>query len=474
MSYFDNRLPGGLRAAPHPFAKSRPFWTTFLLVLALSAPLLADPSSRSLLLGGPASSHYQPKDLAAHLPLGAALRVQVRPALPAVACAPRAPVCAHASTQALADRGAQLMAQAYERLSIAVDLPLPHGDGDAGGGPELDLYLVSDASPLVVTADLRTLQADSTSGHCQLGALALSAQAATRCWVELSALRLDAAETPALRAGLGEYESWLALGPSAAAADLIGFAQANPQLGLAGRARTPESAASALWWAHLDASLSKWEPGKLPLATYALSRRDESLKHKWPPNESIQWRNAPDALDVVRSFFDLNREREAEHWLQWAVDRAFMGSRDDGAHAAAVPWTQDEGRIRFDWTLKTSTLPRYVMSERAIEPLGAMYTWVELDDAPTQLGLRVEWEPPVRFHWAVVGVDEKGRETTRWELAYTEQEQRLERTLMNFANAVGLIIVGVNLGGVSLQTPFEPDFQPWEPHRASVYLARLE
>jgi hypothetical protein len=33
--------------------------------------------------------------------------------------------------------------------------------------------------------------------------------------------------------------------------------------------------------------------------------------------------------------------------------------------------------------------------------------------------------------------------------------------------------VGTNLGGVDLAHPFDPDFEPFEPHGFTVYLAEL-
>src|SRR5690606_22464409 len=117
----------------------------------------------------------------------------------------------------------------------------------------------------------------------------------------------------------------------------------------------------------------------------------------------------------------------------WALTRAFMGSRSDGAHYGDLGWTGDFGRLAMDWSVKYSSLPRHLASARAVEPLGVGAVWLELDQVPpgAQLGVRITWEEPVSFCWVVVAVDAQGREITRWDFPRLQRGTKLEKTLMN-------------------------------------------
>jgi hypothetical protein len=72
-----------------------------------------------------------------------------------------------------------------------------------------------------------------------------------------------------------------------------------------------------------------------------------------------------------------------------------------------------------------------------------------------------------------VAVDGAGKEISRWQLPRLQRGTKLEKTLVNFEQAAGLMFVGVNLGGVDLAHPFDPDSYPWEPHAYTLYLADL-
>ncbi len=142
-----------------------------------------------------------------------------------------------------------------------------------------------------------------------------------------------------------------------------------------------------------------------------------------------------------------------------------------GYRAGAVPsGIQGGGR-----SIKLSSLPRRVAALRPIDPLGALYVWLELDQSlgEKELGFQAEWESPVSFQWAIVSVGAEGEEIGRIYPPFVERGRQVEQTLSDLKGARGLLIVGTNLGGVSLSHPFDPDYAPFEPHGCTVYLTKL-
>ncbi len=47
----------------------------------------------------------------------------------------------------------------------------------------------------------------------------------------------------------------------------------------------------------------------------------------------------------------------------------------------------------------------------------------------------------------------------------------MERIIGDLTGAAGVLIAGTNLGGLGPSYPFDPDFEPYEPHAYTVYLA---
>src|SRR5690606_17223765 len=126
--------------------------------------------------------------------------------------------------------------------------------------------------------------------------------------------------------------------------------------------------------------------------------------------------------------------------IDFAVWRAFLGSRSDAAHRPAMQALGELGRVRFDWVLPYSSLPRHVAGPYPVYPMGSAYIWVNLDKVPpdAQLGFRAEWEQPVQFQWAIVRVDAQGRAMSQLNLPYLERGTSVEKTLLNFQGASAL------------------------------------
>ena len=333
---------------------------------------------------------------------------------------------------------------AYRKLVDVLLLPAPLTDGGLGGSNALDLYLNAEGSGALRSEHdaPEVTRFDSASAFCVLDGPALLERQATVCVGEAIAWRLDAGTTPAVRRGYAAHLWHIVGSPTALDDEELDDAQLHPELGLLRGAllfdlldeRRGQGHLAALGTALLGAAASKTAP------------------NAW------QWDNEPDVFDVLRHTLGDTPRKMAEVMGDLAVTRAFMDSR-----------------VRFDWSLPLSSLPRRVASQRAIYPTGSMYVWLGLDQ-PMQgetLAFQAEWEAPVTFYWTLVVVDAAGNELRRIAAPFKERATHVEQQLVNLEGAVGVIVVGMNLGGVDLAHPFDPDVTPAEPHECTVYLTKL-
>jgi hypothetical protein len=430
----------------------------------------------SLLLGGTAPSVSAPTALDPRLPSGALIPSSARPSSSSlVVCGWREPVCVHHDHRVSPELARAYLAaleQARARLVHGLGLPPPLADMGLGSTPGLDLYLLEPASADVsVAPDPAVASDDRRSAFCVARPAAREMERqATLCVGEAVLLGLDAAETPFIRRGIATYW-WSLVGmPTARDVDAADFAQANPQLCLAARDRaSPDaSAGAALFFDFLDARLGAGQPGLLPAALLQISRAAT------PPGR-LRFDNEPDVFDVLYRAFAASRESFEDFMLGFAVERAFLGSRDPGERHPELGWLGDAGRVRFDWVLPASSLPRRVAPRRPLEPMGAAYLWLDLDriTLDAQLAFRAEWETPAVFRWSLVSVDARGQPLRRFDLPLVESASSAERLLGDVDGAVGVLIVGVNLGGIDLAHPFDPDHEPFEAHGFTVYLTEL-
>ncbi|HKO95233.1 MAG TPA: hypothetical protein VJU61_28955, partial [Polyangiaceae bacterium] len=440
-----------------------------LLVGGFSPELAAQAVARPgvLLGGGDAPAKVDPT-LDPLLPTGARVQTQPRPPKPSLSyCGLHEPVCVHAASgvsSELAQRYLEALEDARARLVGALGLPAPLHDHE-GPSSGLDFYLLPDApSPFAVVADPRWLATDRTSGHCRARPAPEEVRRqASLCVAEAILLGLDAAEAPHLRRAIAGY-LWNASG-GASNADWLAIDdwQSNPQLALAGREVARDSTGAALFLRYLDRRLGANRLGNLPAALVQMSRVDT-------PADRTLWINEPDSIDVLRRSFADSPESFDDFLLNFAVARAFLGSRDNGHHDPALLWLGDAGRVRFDWNIKASSLPRNLAPRRAIEPFGSTYLWLELDRVTpgATLAFQANWEAPAVFRWTLVAVDAFGNALKRYDLPYVQQATSAERTLVDHDGAVAFLIVGISVAGVDLAHPFDPDHEPFEPHGYTV------
>jgi len=450
----------------------------FALFVAFQGKARAEePIEPPILLGGAATkSGRREPPLDPLLPTGAgrASPYERPPRVEAPACSPRRPVCVHrgagvAPGQALAALSA--LEQAYERLIFALGLPEPLPDYGRGGSDALDLYLARSGGPeLSVGFDEVPGAFDRAAAFCIAADQAgiLLERAATQCVAEAIALRLDASETPHSRRGYATH-LWLAVGaPTALDLEAIDAAQIFPQTAIAERELTDGAAGAALFLEYLETKRGTAGPGRLATGLFALAA-SQTRGAQWA------WNNEPDIFDVLRHSLGNNRVAFGQLLGSFAIARAFLGDRDDGSHWPGMEWPGAFGRVRFDWSIPFSTLPRRVASLHPIEPTGAFYLWLELDRVPSgaALGVEVEWEHPVPFKWAIVRVGKNGQELSRLDVPYQEAGTSFEQRVVDLEAAAGLIILGINVGDTEIDYPFDPDIAPFEAQACTVYLAKL-
>ena len=428
-----------------------------LLRGTLSAPPVAAPTLDPLLPTGPPlsdSEHPRPARGASRL------------------CGRIRPVCVHAAEgvgPAAVSRWLDALEGAHRALVGVLDLPAPLPDLNAGGGPELDLYVSPGSRGLEVSRDrLGTLRRDRASAFCAVGAAAAesAARASTRCVAEAIAFALDAAQGSEARAALAQYLWWLIGRPESADAGLVDSAQIEPGAP-AWRESGRGAGGGALLLEFLDRTRGQAD-GSLPVALSALAARRTGA-------EAHQWLHEPDAFDVMRASFDGLDHGLARALGEFSVQRAFLGDRDAERRAPLLDWLGSAGRVRFDWVVPWSSLPRNLAPRRPLGATGAMYIWLAIDQpaADLTLGFRASWEHSASFHWSLIKIARDGRRLGAVQVPFLERGSSVDRTVVDLEGVAALLVVGTHLGGLGPSHPYDPDVAPAEPHGCTVYLAAL-
>jgi hypothetical protein len=426
-----------------------------------------------LIMGGARPPVAKDVPIDPRLPKGARIDTPSRPAGKMPLCSRLRPLCVHADTDEASDAALALGAleRAYDRLVLALGLPPPHADGGLGGSDALDAYLSPPFSELEV--DAATLEPGpftEASAFCRIpkGDPLLLERSATLCLGEAIALGLDASETPYLRRGFATWLWWATGLPTTLDVEALDYVQAHPEQPIADRERSRGSEGSALFFEYLETLRSAGDPGELSSALLSASVSQSQ------PRE-FQYLNTPDVFDVLRHSLDEDPARFAAMMIDFTVARAFVGDRDDGLHLPALGWSGAFGRVRFDWAIKFSSLPRRVLVSPAVDSTGSVLIWLDLDEVGlgAALGFRAEWEPPVSFQWQFVKIGGEGEELGRVDIPFQERGHEAEGRVRNLDGARAILVVGTNLEGIDLSHPFDPDVAPFEPHGATVYLVRM-
>jgi hypothetical protein len=456
-----------------PDRSLRPARIASTVLFALACPLLAHAEALPPLPLGPPPVDEVLRSGREVAPL--AQRPDLKQ-MPQVACSFRAPVCVHAP--AAAPPAALLWtlrhAESAFRTFDALGLPAPLPDDGLGGSAAFDLYLSTapDARPLT-TIDLlargRGLDTQSAFTILPVPALPTSCQTrdeVARAVAQAIVLRLDPGVEDGALSMTASYLASLSTDCELAELAAVDDFQEHPERALsAGSPLAPDGALLFPWY--LDATFGQGNPGALITALLFVAGQ------RTPPG-AWAWNNEPDLFDALR----VNaRTRDAtldQLLLDFAVARAFVGSRSDDTHLPDVRRFGDMGRVRFEWSVAYDSLPRRLAPSRPLDPTGMTYLWVDLAGAPPQssLTMAADWELPSIFRWTLIKVDKNGAEAGRIDIAGVYGDSHVERTVSSLDGLAGIIVVGVNAGSIDRGHPFDPDETPFMPHSYTVTLAK--
>ena len=471
-------MPQNVRAAAN-VRRSLSWLAAFSCLLGSAGTVGAAPAKRDppLLFGGAISKAKVKVSLDPRLPTGAYLpATQPRPPVTASLCSFRRPVCVHAAAGAtegeLAD-ALQAFEVAYERVVLALGLPTPLGDADAGGSDALDWYLTSPTAELTVEQEALSLgRMDAAAVFCRGGASGgeLTRRQATLCVAEALASALDAGEGSDARRALALELWWITGSKTALDVQVVDDAQRHPEAALAldDPARDGAAGHFAMLLDMLETTRSAASPGVLSASMF-------SAGGSRTPPAAARFDNEPDVFDVLRHSMDDELPRYADLLVDFSLRRALTGDREDGTRLPSFAFAGSFARSQFDWVIPFSTLPRRVLSGVPVAQSGTQLIWVELDDAPigAAVGFRAEWEAPVAFKWRILLIDREGREVRRLDVAFQERGTSADGRVLRLDGAKAIVIAGVNLGGVELAHPFDPDVSPFEPAACTVYLVSM-
>jgi hypothetical protein len=361
-------------------------------------------------------------------------------------------------------------AEAALETYLALGLPPPLADGWLGGDERYDIYLQRGAEP-VTTVDLVPVldTFDRASAFTVLAPAGVrpgcaAASEVARHLAHAVLLGMDAGAEAGALSMAASYLASLAVPCTPVETVAIDDLQRHPERELtAGDPNRPDGA--MLFPAYLDEAWGNGKPAGVITALLTVS-------HQRTPAGAWSWSNEPDVFDALRLAAKDRDTSIGDMLLELAVARAFVGSRSDEGHLRDVARFGDAGRVRFEWAVPFSSLPRRLAPLRPISSTGSTYLWLDLKDAPADAGITfvAEWELPVLFQWALVKVDAEGKEVGRVGVAPVYGSTRAERTVLNLSGLAGLLIVGINQGDFDRGAPFDPDEGPFEPHAYTVTL----
>lgn len=385
---------------------------------------------------------------------------RLRPTIEAArACSFTTPVCVHAPPSTPRWAASQALRDAERALSAyrALGFPMPLADGVRGGTPAYDIYLDPSAAtpitlddpeteprPIDQSAAFTVLPTPTTWG-CDV------AFDVARSAAEAILFRIDAAAERGLVAATSTYLASIAAPCAARETPAIDAFQAEPFRAITAPA-SPLASGAMLFPMYLDENEGTGDPARLVLSLFAIASQKSSAS-------SFGYQNEPDVFDALRSSTRFRRASLDDLLLDFAVDRAFVGDRSDGAHLSSTDLYGAQGRVFFEWSIPYSTLPRRVAPLHPLEPTGAAYVWIDLASAPKdgEITLVADWELPAVFRWTIVKVDKNGAETGRIDVAGIVGDTHVERTVVLREELAGLIVVGANTGGLDRTLPFDPD-----------------
>jgi hypothetical protein len=452
------------------FTTQSPSGGDFPLFSALMRRTAGGVAALVMALGASAAHAAPPKDAASEGPvLGRPVASTPRPTsaqTPLRACSFREPVCINGanSTPPAILAWALSSLERASRFRGALGLPAPTRP--------FDLYLTSDVwagtyaddreahVPFDSASSFAVLPPPSGREGCRFDA------AVARAVASSVALRFDAGVEDASRSMFASYFASLVTPCAPELTEAVDAMQRAPERAFIDDSEGLAASGSFLFPAFLDEQLS----GSAPTILFA-SLLDVATQKT--PAPAFTFENEPDIFDALRTNAHDRNSTFDGLLVDFAIARAFVGSRDDGQHMRDVRLFGDAGRVRFDWSIPFESLPRRLAPMRPIEPLGATYLWVDLANAPkgAAITFAADWEMLSLFRWAILKIDKDGAEAGRVDVAGIYGDVHAEREILGLDNLAGLLIVGTNIGSPDRSHPFDPDDEaPYPPHSYLVSL----
>ena len=406
------------------------------------------------------------------------------------ACSQKRPVCVHAVSRISAaslDRALDAAETTFTTLG-ALGLPLPRNDASRGGDGRFDVYLDANADDARALVDLGGT--DPVFGGASAfgvsppprGKGCDGRQRVALAVAEGALLGLDEATDRSVLNMSASYLASIAEPCSVSEIEAVDTFQRAPDRCLAGegeaamladthlfqrppRALEPQPGAF-LFPLFLDERFAAQAPGTILASLFAVGQH--------PRAEAAFFVDEPDFFDGLRSSLKARNVSFGDTVLDFAVSRAFIGTRSDGMHLADVDRFGDLGRVRFEWKVPFGSLPRRVAPARPLDALGSTYLWLDLAGAsPTdEVSFIAEWEVPFLFRWAIVKIAPDGTDAGRIDVAPVFGEYRAEKAIRDLGGVSALLIVGVNDGEWSKADPFDPGEPRLDPKGYMVTLAK--
>lgn len=388
-------------------------------------------------------------------PEQARAELRPRPARKSVVCTPAADACASFDPAVTSESSAALTARFASKALrglAALRLPAPRvARADLGSllvyvDPEEPL-----AAPFADVGSTAGAPHDTATAFIVAPPLAddcRSRHDLARAVAGASLLAHDAATDATVLAMLGSHLANLVEPCLDLELEQIDTIQRAPERNFLGPLFEPAPAAF-LFPQFLEDRFGTDEPGKLTSALVAISSQ-RTL--------SGALVDEPDMFDALRVTQARNGSSVDDTLLEFAIARAFLGSRSDDLHMFDVARFGDAGRVRFEWQVDHSTLPRSLAPLRPIEPLGATYVLLTLDSVTpgAEFTFSAEWEEPANFRWAIIKLKNDGSELGRTEVTPVLGEFKVQRDVRELAGARAILIVGMHEGATRRDEPFDP------------------
>lgn len=320
-------------------------------------------------------------------------------------------------------------------------------------------------SPLTTAASPRSRPTSLGSGAGALASRGCELErAAAVAAARASLFAVDAAAHGGVADAIARYLASLASPCAAVELHDTDVAQRSPERALVGEPEALRArAAGPLFAAFLEETYGTGAAGALPVALLAISSQLRETPSGSPAH--LRHGDEPDFFDALRGTLkDRGRTLDGV-LLDFAVSRAFLGTRSDGQHGADSARLGRFGRVHFEWNVPFTSLPRRLTPLRPVEPTGSTYLWLDMESAPPnwEVTFAADWELPPLFRWAIVKVDKSGAEVGRIEVSGVFGDSRAQRTVLrgeNEPDLSGLLIVGVNVGSLDRSRPYDPDDTP--------------